>query len=106
LKAAFGSDGSFNGTPVQQHQRVPAVRAAQEDAGLLPRPAELGDAEARNGGQRLCQGLVAALLDVAPRQHGDGGRHPLGRGRDAGAGDDGVGNGGLLRDRGGGGHDD
>ena len=82
--------------PVQQHEHVPAVGAAQEGAGLLPRPAELGDPQAGHGGQRLRERLVAALLDVAAGQHGDGGRHPLGRGRDAGAGDDGVGEGGLL----------
>ncbi len=56
---------------------MPAARAAQEDAGLLPRPAELGDAQAGHGGQRLRQGLVAALLDLPAGQHGDGGGHPL-----------------------------
>ena len=101
VEGAVRVGGIVHRHAVQQHQHVAAGIAADEAAGLAAEPAGRGEAEARDRGQRLGQRLVAAFLDILAGEDGDGGRHAVLRRRDAGAGDDGVGDGGLgMRSRG------
>jgi hypothetical protein len=55
----------LTGTPSDQHQRRAGRVAAQEDAGLLADAAALDEAHAGHEGQRIGEGDVAALLDLA-----------------------------------------
>ena len=86
---------------IQQHQDRAGGIAANEAAGLLAEPPRRHQPETGHRGQRLGEGLVAPLLDIAAGEDGDGGGHALLRGRHAGGGDDGVRDGLLGTRRGG-----
>ena len=75
---------------VDQHQRVIALRAADEHRGRLPRPAVAREVEARVEAQQVGGVACDRALDRVAIDHDDRSEHFLDRGRDARGSDDDV----------------
>ena len=86
----------IGGNAIDQHLHMARIGAAKKAAGQRPRPTLRHHPHARHGRQRISQRPIAEILNISAGDNAGGGRHALHGHRNAGAGDDCIGD-GLLR---------